>query len=77
MSGVGLGIQFFLKGIGSMGQLVRIQVKLTTRRVLLLTALDAVDKIIHLKITDKLRNKILNRSIKLVPVDHEESTSES
>lgn len=67
----------FLKGIGSMGQLVRIQVKLTTRRVLLLTALDAVDKIIQLKATDKLRNKILNRSIKLVPVDHEESTSES
>lgn len=60
-----------------MGQLVRIQVKLTTRRVLLLTALDAVDKIIHLKITDKLRKLIINRSIKLVPVDHEESTSES
>lgn len=61
-----------------MGQLVRIQVELTTRRVLLLTALDAVDKIIHLKITDKLRNKILNRSIKLVPVRcYEESTSES
>ena len=60
-----------------MGQLVRIQVELTTRRVLLLTALDAVDKIIHLKITDKLRKLIINRSIKLVPVDHEESTSES
>lgn len=60
-----------------MGQLVRIQVGLTTRRVLLLTALDAVDKIIHLKITDKLRKLIINRSIKLVPVDHEESTSES
>lgn len=60
-----------------MGQLVRIQVKLTTRRVLLLTALDAVDKIIQLKTTDKLRKLIINRSIKLVPVDHEESTSES
>lgn len=60
-----------------MGQLVRIQVKLTTRRVLLLTALDAVDKIIQLKATDKLRKLIINRSIKLVPVDHEESTSES
>ncbi|AWD69579.1 hypothetical protein [Acinetobacter schindleri] len=60
-----------------MGQLVRIQVKLTTRRVQLLTALDAVDKIIQLKATDKLRKLIINRSIKLVPVDHEESTSES
>lgn len=60
-----------------MGQLVRIQVKLTTRRVLLLTALDAVDKIVQLKATDKLRKLIINRSIKLVPVDHEESTSES
>lgn len=60
-----------------MGQLVRIQVKLTTRRVLLLTALDAVDMIIQLKATDKLRKLIINRSIKLVPVDHEESTSES
>lgn len=60
-----------------MGQLVRIQVELTTRRVLLLTALDAVDKIIQLKATDKLRKLIINRSIKLVPVDHEESTSES
>ena len=60
-----------------MGQLVRIQVELTTRRVLILTALDAVDKIIQLKATDKLRKLIINRSIKLVPVDHEESTSES
>lgn len=60
-----------------MGQLVRIQVGLTTRRVLLLTALDVVDKIIQLKATDKLRKLIINRSIKLVPVDHEESTSES
>lgn len=61
-----------------MGQLVRIQVKLTTRRALALTALCAVDKIIHLKITDKLRNKIINRSINLVPVRcYEESTSES
>lgn len=61
-----------------MGEVVRMQVELTTRRALALTALGLVDKIIHLKITDKLRNKILNRSIKLVPVRcYEESTSES
>lgn len=61
-----------------MGELVRMQVELTTRRALALTALGVVDKIIYLKITDKLRNKILNRSIKLVPVRcYEESTSES
>lgn len=60
-----------------MGQLVRIQVGITKRRALMLVGLSAVDKIIHLKITDKLRKLIINRSIKLVPVDHEESTSES
>jgi hypothetical protein len=60
-----------------MGQLVHIQVGITKRRALMLVGLSAVDKIIHLKITDKLRKLIINRSIKLVPVDHEESTSES
>lgn len=60
-----------------MGEVVRMQVELTTRRALALTALGLVDKIIHLKITDKLRNKILNRSIKLVPVKHEQGTTES
>lgn len=60
-----------------MGQLVRIQVGITKRRALMLVGLSAVEKIIHLKITDKLRKLIINRSIKLVPVDHEESTSES
>lgn len=60
-----------------MGQLVCIQVGITKRRALMLVGLSAVDKIIHLKITDKLRKLIINRSIKLVPVDHEESTSES
>ena len=56
---------------------VQIQVKMTKRRMILLTALHAFDKIIQLKATDKLRKLIINRSIKLVPVDHEESTSES
>lgn len=57
--------------------IVQIQVKMTKRRILLLSALNAVDKIIQLKTTDKLRNLMIKRSIKLVPVDHEESTSES
>lgn len=56
---------------------VQIQVKMTKHRMILLTALHAFDKIIQLKATDKLRNLIIKRSVKLVPVDHEESTSES
>lgn len=56
---------------------VQISVKLSKRRKLLLIALAAADKIIRLKTTDKLRNLIINRSIKLVPVKHEEGTSES
>ncbi|QIC63299.1 hypothetical protein [Acinetobacter schindleri] len=55
---------------------VQISVKLSKRRKLLLIALAAADKIIQLKTTDKLRNLIINRSIKLVPVKHEEGTPE-
>ena len=57
--------------------IVRISVQMPKRRMVLLTALHAFDKIIQLKATDKLRNLIIKRSVKLVPVDHEESTSES
>lgn len=57
--------------------IVQIQVKLTKRRMLMLAALSAADKIIRLKLTEKLRKTILNRSIKLVPVKHEQGTTES
>lgn len=56
---------------------VQIQVKMTKRRKLLLVALAAADKIIQLKATDKLRKLIIKRSIKLVPVKHEQGTTES
>ena len=47
------------------------------RRMVLLTALHAVDKIIQLKATQKLRELIIKRSIKVTPVKHEQSTTES
>ncbi|MDM1274035.1 MULTISPECIES: hypothetical protein [Acinetobacter] len=58
-------------------QIIRISVKMPKRRMLLLTALHAVDKIIQLKATQKLRELIIKRSIKVTPVKHEQSTTES
>lgn len=57
--------------------IVRISVQMPKRRMVLLTALNAVDKIIQLKATQKLRELIIKRSIKVTPVKHEQSTTES
>ncbi|MCU4378864.1 hypothetical protein [Acinetobacter haemolyticus] len=57
--------------------IVSISVQMTKRRMVLLTALHAVDKIIQLKATKKLRELIIKRSIKVTPVKHEQSTTES
>lgn len=57
--------------------IIRISVQMPKHRKLLLVALAAADKIIQLKATDKLRKLIIKRSIKLVPVKHEQSTTES
>lgn len=56
---------------------VQISVKLTKRRKMLLLALSAVDAIIQLKVTDKLRKHLIKRSVQVVQVKHEESTSKS
>lgn len=58
-------------------QIIRISVKMTKRRMLLLMALHAVDKVIQLQATEKLRKYIIKRSIKYTPVKHEQSTTES
>lgn len=58
-------------------QIIRISVKMTKRRMLLLMALHAVDKVIQLQATEKLRKYIINRSIKYTPVKHEQSTTKS
>ncbi len=58
-------------------QIIRISVKMTKRRMLLLMALHAVDKVIQLQATEKLRKKIIKRSIKYTPVKHEQSTTKS
>ena len=57
--------------------IVRISVQMPKRRMVLLTALHVVDKIIQLKATQKLRELIIKRSIKVTPVKHEQSTTES
>lgn len=57
--------------------IVRISVQMPKRRMVLLTVLHAVDKIIQLKATKKLRELIIKRSIKVTPVKHEQSTTES
>lgn len=57
--------------------IVQLQVNMTKRRKLLLLALAAADKIIQLKATQKLRELIIKRSIKVTPVKHEQSTTES
>ena len=57
--------------------IVRISVQMPKHRMILLTALHAVDKIIQLKATKKLRELIIKRSIKVTPVKHEQSTTES
>ena len=57
--------------------IVSISVQMSKRRMVLLTALHAVDKIIQLKATQKLRELIIKRSIKVTPVKHEQSTTES
>ena len=57
--------------------IVRISVQMSKRRMVLRTALHAVDKIIQLKATQKLRELIIKRSIKVSPVKHEQSTTES
>lgn len=56
---------------------VQISVKLTKRRKMLLLALSAVDAIVQLKVTDKLRKHLIKRSVQVVQVKHEESTSKS
>ena len=58
-------------------QIIRISVKMTKRRMLLLMALHVLDKVIQLQATEKLRKKIIKRSIKYTPVKHEQSTTKS
>ena len=79
MSGAGQGIQSFFKDgrMANNQMIVRISVQMPKRRMVLLTALHAVDKIIQLKATQKLRELIIKRSIKVTPVKHEQSTTES
>ena len=70
------GMQVFL-GVIMQDVQVQISVKLTKRRKMLLLALSAVDAIIQLKVTDKLRKHLIKRSVQVVQVKHEESTSKS
>lgn len=70
------GMQVFL-GVIMQDVQVQIGVKLTKRRKMLLLALSAVDAIIQLKVTDKLRKHLIKRSVQVVQVKHEESTSKS
>lgn len=70
------GMQVFL-GVIMQDVQVQISVKLTKRRKMLLLALSAVDAIVQLKVTDKLRKHLIKRSVQVVQVKHEESTSKS
>lgn len=70
------GMQVFL-GVIMQDIQVQISVKLTKRRKMLLLALSAVDAIVQLKVTDKLRKHLIKRSVQVVQVKHEESTSKS
>lgn len=70
------GMQVFL-GMIMQDIQVQISVKLTKRRKMLLLALSAVDAIVQLKVTDKLRKHLIKRSVQVVQVKHEESTSKS
>ena len=58
-------------------QIVKFQVKLSKRKMYFLYALSQLDKVIQLKLTDKIRMHTLKRSIKLVPVHDKQSTAES
>lgn len=70
------GMQVFL-GMIMQDIQVQISVKLTKRRKMLLLALSAVYAIVQLKVTDKLRKHLIKRSVQVVQVKHEESTSKS
>ena len=70
------GMQVFL-GVIMQDVQVQISVKLTKRRKMVLLALSAVDAIVQLKVTDKLRKHLIKRSVQVVQVKHEESTSKS
>lgn len=76
---LGLAYSLFFKDyrMANNQMIVRISVQMPKHRMILLTALHAVDKIIQLKATKKLRELIIKRSIKVTPVKHEQSTTES
>lgn len=58
-------------------QRVHVVVRMSMGRMLFIQALCLADKIMPMKLTEKIKNTVIKRSIKMVPVQNEKSTTES